>query len=207
MNLTAELDIGDETIWTVGQATLSSDAYIALLREYKIAAVFDVRSRPYSRWAEHFNQEALEPTLQAAGIEYWWRGDLLGQRPVGDEFYDAEGHTLYARLVAQKWFMKAIGEIEYQAGRRRVALTCLEEKPETCHRYLLLGRLLVQRGHEVLHIRKDARVQRQQDIALLRGEGQGALFGEPSEAVWRSAVPMRRGHGVAEDDDHSGYPD
>lgn len=198
MSLDAELPSGTETIWTLGHASLPIDAYLRLLRGCQIDLVVDVRSRPFARWAEHFNGEQLEPALRDADINYWWRGELLGQRPAGADFYDAEGHTVYARLLEQKWFMKAIGELEHAAKSQRIALTCIEENPADCHRYLLLGRLLVQRGHEVLHIRKSGRVSRQQDVAMLRGEGQGALFGEPEEEVWRSPKPMRLGHGVPE---------
>lgn len=191
---------GDASLWTIGHATLPFDRYVELLREHDIELVIDVRSRPFFRWAEHYNRAELEPALRERQIEYAWRGELLGQRPHGDHFYDSEGHTLYDELVKQKWFMKAVGELEYEAGRRRTALTCLEEEPWRCHRYLLLGRVLVQRGNEVLHIRKDGRVQTQQDVATVRGEGQGALFGEREE-VWRSPMPMRGGHGRRESPD------
>ncbi len=191
---------GNATLWTLGHGTLPFQRYLALLRAHEIGVVIDVRSRPFFRWAEQYNRSSLEPALEDAGIIYRWRGELLGQRPHGDHFYDHEGHTLYDEIVKQKWFMKAIGELEYEAGHSGVALTCLEEEPWRCHRYLLLGRVLVQRENVVLHIRKDGRVQSQQQVAIERGEGQGALFGE-HESVWRSIMPMKGGHGKRETPD------
>ncbi|MDQ3740288.1 MAG: DUF488 domain-containing protein [Actinomycetota bacterium] len=194
------LEIGNATLWTVGHARHAFDHYLWLLNKHEIELVVDVRSRPFFRWAEQYDRAQLEPALREAGIEYAWRGELLGQRPHGDHFYDDEGHTLYDEIVKQKWFMKAIGELEYEAARKRVALTCLEEEPWRCHRYLLLGRVLVQRENEVLHVRRDGRIHTQQDIAVLRQEGQGALFGE-RERVWRSIMPMKGGHGQRESPD------
>jgi uncharacterized protein (DUF488 family) len=182
------------TVWTVGHVHHSWDHYRELLESVGIKLVVDVRSRPYSRYAEQFNREQLEPALERIGLEYLWLGQRLGQRPRGEEFYDAEGYVLYERLAAQKWFLKDIGRIEYEASQQRVALTCLEEEPERCHRYWLLGKFLVERGAEVCHLRHDGLVERQGDIDHRLGLTQVSLFTQ-TPSVWRSPMPMRDAHG------------
>jgi uncharacterized protein (DUF488 family) len=182
------------TVWTVGHAHHPWDHYRKLLESAAIELVVDVRSRPYSRYAEHFNREQLQPALEHVALRYLWLGERLGQRPTDDKFYDAEGYVLYERLAAQKWFLKDIGRIEHEAGQQRVALTCLEEEPERCHRYWLLGKLLVQRGAEVCHIRRDGSVERQADIDHRLGLTQVSLF-DATTPIWRSPLPMRDEHG------------
>lgn len=182
------------TMWTLGHAHHAWDHYLALLGSTGIELVVDIRSRPYSRYAEHFNRERLQTALESAGLRYLWLGKRLGQRPASDEFYDAEGYVLYGRLAAQKWFLKDIGRIEHEAGQQRVALTCLEEEPERCHRYWLLGKLLVERGADVRHIRRNGSIERQAEVGHRLGVTQESLF-EPAPGVWRSPMPMRDAHG------------
>lgn len=178
--------------------------YLGLLDQHRISVVIDVRSRPYSRRAPHFNREELQSALEQHGLQYEYLGERLGGRPEGNEFYDDEGHTLYDPLVAQRWFLKDIGRIEHLAEGDPVALTCLEEQPERCHRYYLLGKVLSDRGAQVVHIRRDGRLHTQNDIGQMLGEGQDSFFAEPTP--WRSPEPMRDGHGVfLEDEDFGPY--
>lgn len=176
------------TVWTLGHSHHPLELVLARLVEHDIRRVVDVRSRPYVRHAPHFNQPELEVSLPAAGLAYVWLGDKLGQRPEGDRFYDADGHTLYDELVKESWFMKAIGLLEHDAERDRVALLCLEEEPERCHRWALIGKLLRDRGARVLHVRRDGRIQSQGEVDYVAGVAQDSLFAE--ERVWRSPEPM-----------------
>ncbi len=192
------------TVWTLGHSHHAITLFRARLRENDIELAVDVRSRPYSRHAPHFDRPELEHALTAGGISYQWLGDKLGQRPEGERFYDSEGYTLYDELLKEQWFMKAIGLLEHEAETRRIALVCLEEEPERCHRWALIGKLLADRGASVRHIRADGRVQSQQEVDYLMGIAQESLFGE--ERVWRSPEPMwdmrtRRGASDKDDDE------
>ena len=89
------------TVWTLGHSHHPIELFIARLREHEIERVVDVRSRPYARRAPQFNRPEFEAALLAAGIQYAWLGDKLGQRPEGEGFYDAEGHTLYEELLKE----------------------------------------------------------------------------------------------------------
>jgi uncharacterized protein (DUF488 family) len=44
-------------------------------------------------------------------------------------------------------------------------MLCAEENPAACHRRLLVGRVLIERGIQVAHIRGDGRVQTEEEVA------------------------------------------
>lgn len=189
----------ETTVWTIGHAHHPMDLYLQLLSQHDIATVVDIRSRPYIRYAHQFDRENLQESLAGAGLVYIDLGEQLGQRPEDTRFYDDEGHTLYAELAKQPWFAEAIERVEAMARGGRTALSCLEEEPERCHRYHLIGRVLVDRGVGVSHIRREGATESQQQVAERLGEGQESLFGGQS-AVWRSPMPMQGGHGQPEPD-------
>jgi uncharacterized protein (DUF488 family) len=163
--------------------------FVDLLEQSLIELVIDVRSIPYSRWAERYNKESLERLLLEAGISYDWRGDGLGGIPPDESFYDLEGHTLYEPLAATAGFQKAIGGVEFAAARERLALICVEEAPERCHRHYLLGRVLSERGAVVHHIRAGGAIEDDAAVRARLAPVQASLFGE--EPVWRSPEPMK----------------
>ncbi len=77
----------------------------------------------------------------------------------------------------------------------RVAMLCAEENPAECHRHLLVGRVLAERGIELLHIRGDGHVEtNEQLIEQSRGadDRQQLLFAELKERPWRSSRSVVR---------------
>ena len=76
----------------------------------------------------------------------------------------------------------------------RVALMCGEEDPAHCHRRLLVARVLIERGHQILHIRGDGRVESDAEVAAESGKSlvneQPALFAELDEDQWRSTASV-----------------
>jgi uncharacterized protein (DUF488 family) len=68
------------TIYTVGHSTHSIEKFTALLRQFNITALCDVRSRPYSRMNPQFNREPLKEALKDASIKYVFLGRELGAR-------------------------------------------------------------------------------------------------------------------------------
>jgi uncharacterized protein (DUF488 family) len=178
------------TVLTVGHGHSEFDDYLAQLHSHGVQMIVDIRSIPLIRFAPWFNRANLQPALTSAGIGYEFLGDRLGGRPEGDEFYDADGHTLYDPLSAKDWFIKGIERVEALAAGATVALTCLEEEPERCHRHPLLGRILTGRGTDVLHVRRSGTIESQADVDRRMGVHQGSLLG----VAWRSPLPMRGGH-------------
>jgi uncharacterized protein (DUF488 family) len=145
-------------IWTIGHSNHSALRFIDLLRGAGIDCVADVRSTPFSRRNPQFSQRALTASLKDAGIEYWFLGEGLGARPKDPACYDG-GKASYARIAATSAFGQAIDALIDRASARRIALMCAEKEPLECHRTILVGRALAERGVELCHIHADGRIE------------------------------------------------
>ncbi|HEY7061168.1 MAG TPA: DUF488 domain-containing protein [Chloroflexota bacterium] len=169
-------------IYSIGHSNHALDTFLALLGQHAVDVVADVRSEPYSKYCPHFDKRALEAAVREAGRRYVYLGRELGGRPVGSEYYDAEGYVLYWRRAAAEEFLGGIKRLERGRAQHRIALLCSEEDPAGCHRHLLVGRVLERRGGALTHIRGDGRLQ---SAAALESP-QLALFAEAEETAWRS---------------------
>jgi uncharacterized protein (DUF488 family) len=145
-------------IWTIGHSNHSARRFIDLLRGAGIACVADVRSIPFSRRNPHFSQKPLTASLKDAGIEYWFLGEALGARPKEPACYEG-GRASYARIAATPAFRQAIDALIDRAGAVNIALMCAEKEPLECHRTILVGRALAERGMELCHIHADGRIE------------------------------------------------
>jgi uncharacterized protein (DUF488 family) len=180
-----------DLLLTVGHSSHSLDHFLGLLTTQAVELLADVRSHPYSRFAPHFNREPLVQALAERRIAYDFLGRELGGRPEGAEYYDDEGHVLYGRVADSPSFAAGLERLEQRRGRSRVAIMCSEEDPTHCHRRLLVARVLLERGVDLLHLRGDGRLQRDGELG---GAAQGNLFNGFEEAAWRStrSVSPRR---------------
>ncbi|MGB6722015.1 MAG: DUF488 domain-containing protein [Terracidiphilus sp.] len=182
------------TVYTIGHSAHSVEELIGLLIGRAIDVVVDTRSAPYSRFAPQFDREVLRQSLVESGIKYLFLGGELGGRPKNPAYYDDHGRVLYGRMKTDEDFAAGIERLERGIAAFRVALLCGEEDPAHCHRRLLVGRVLVERGHEILHIRADGRLQTDAEVAAESGKplvnGQPALFAELDEDQWRSTASV-----------------
>ncbi len=142
-------------VYTIGHSNHSPEAFLALLRKYGIEEVIDVRSSPHSRYAPHFNYDALSMTRDRAGIAYKFLGREVGGRPADRSCYDADGRVLYDRLANTDSFQDGISYVMRHADECRTALMCSEKNPLDCHRALLIARTLADCGIAVEHILAD----------------------------------------------------
>ncbi len=136
---------------TIGHSNHSPERFIELLHGAGVTAVADVRSAPYSRHAPQFNRDRLRDDLDRAGIAYVFLGRELGGRPAEREFY-ADGVADYEKMAQAPAFVAGLERVIVGAQSHRVALMCSERDPLTCHRCLLVGRALAERGARVSHI-------------------------------------------------------
>lgn len=182
------------SVFTVGHSNHSFEEFLHLLRTQNVEVVVDTRSAPYSRYASQFDHDNLPRELTQSGIKYLFLGSELGGRPKNPAYYDARGHVLYSRITADTAFVRGIARLERGIAKFRVALMCGEEDPSHCHRRLLLGRVLAERGHDLLHIRGDGRVETDAQVAALSGKSlvneQPALFAELNEDQWKSTASV-----------------
>jgi uncharacterized protein (DUF488 family) len=187
---------GDEllTLYTIGHSSHASEHFVELLKQHRIEVLVDTRSAPYSRYSPQFDRESLRELVTTAGIKYLYLGDVIGGRPRDESHYDEHGRARYAKMGKDEDFLEAIARLEHGAAEFRIALMCSEEDPAHCHRRLLVGRVLVERGSELLHIRGAGEVQAEEQVAASSGkalvETQPALFAEMDEDKWRSTVSV-----------------
>jgi uncharacterized protein (DUF488 family) len=170
-------------VFTIGHSTHSVEKLTGLLGFHGIEVLVDTRSQPYSRYAPGFNRRALEGALGDLGIGYLFLGGELGGRPEGEEFYDGKGRVDYGLLGRSRSFLDGISRLEKEILARTVGLLCSEEDPAHCHRRLLVGRALEERGFTLRHIRGDGSVEVEGEM----NGGHPVLFPE-TEASPRKSI-------------------
>ena len=182
------------SFFTIGHSNHEFSAWLALLRRHAVKVVVDTRSSPYSKYVPQFDKELMQRSLEQAGIRYLFLGAELGGRPANPGYYDAKGRVLYSRLRDDARFQAGIARLENGMERYRVALVCGEEDPAHCHRRLLIGRVLIERGHTMQHIRGDGRLESDETVAAEADKpligAQPALFAELDEDQWRSTASV-----------------
>jgi uncharacterized protein (DUF488 family) len=182
------------SFYTLGHSNHDLETWLALVRKHEIEVVVDTRSSPYSKYVPQFDRELIQRSLEEAGIRYLFLGAELGGRPANPTYYDAKGRVLYSHLRGDARFQAAIARLEIDIGRSHVALVCGEEDPAHCHRRLLIGRVLTEHGHTMLHIRGDGRLEPDATVATASGkllvDAQGELFAELEEDKWRSTASV-----------------
>jgi uncharacterized protein (DUF488 family) len=151
------------TIFTIGHGRAAFANVAGVLRRHKVATIIDVRSVPYSQHAPDFAKEELIALATASGLAYRWMGDSLGGRPEDPELLNADGEPDYQRIDESARFRAGIVNLTALADSGAVALLCSEERPEACHRSLLIAPVLTALGYRVVHLRHDGTAQPHQD--------------------------------------------
>jgi uncharacterized protein (DUF488 family) len=173
-------------IHTIGHSNRKLDEFLALVVEYRITAVADVRSQPYSRVNPQFNREPLAKFLAQKGIAYRFLGRELGARTTDTDCY-VNGRVQYERLGRTQLFQEGLTRIANGTQEHRIALLCAEKEPLACHRSILVARHLVRRGFRVVHI-VDAKISEDHDASIQRllsnlGMGSMSMFETKDELI------------------------
>ncbi len=147
-----------KTIWTIGHSTRTLDEFVAVLEQYGVQAIADVRRHPGSRRLPQFGQAALQESLESRGFGYLWIAELGGRRrPVKDSPNAAwrnisfQGYADHLESHTFKQGLKALLEF---ADTQRTAMMCAELLWWRCHR-ALVSDVLKLHGMGVLHIQDD----------------------------------------------------
>jgi uncharacterized protein (DUF488 family) len=167
----------DFDVLTVGHSNLSAECFMELLRGAGVTAIADVRSVPFSRRFPWFSGNALAARLREAGMAYLPLGEVLGGRPRDPALY-SNGVADYEKMAATPQFRAGLDEIGQMRGRG-LCLTCAEREPLDCHRFLLVGRALAERGFQLGHILIDGTIEPQasvEDRLLALVDGADDLF-------------------------------
>lgn len=146
-------------IYTIGHSNHDWEAFHSLLKEHEIERLVDVRSRPVSRHAPFANKRRLPALCEEAGIDYVFLGEKLGARPLNKEMYDRGGKPDYGKIGSTPQYAEGIDELLLLSESLTTAIMCAEEDPSSCHRTVLIGPRLSERGVELRHVRKNGSVE------------------------------------------------
>ena len=151
-------------IYTIGHSRHNIDNFIELLKRNGINCICDVRSMPYSKFAEQFNQNNLKDELKKNNIEYLFFGDEFGARRKEPDLY-TNGKVDFEKVAHDAKFINGIKRIEKGIRKGyKIALMCAEKDPIECHRTILVARNLDLNGFEVNHILDDGCIINQKEI-------------------------------------------
>jgi len=170
---------------TIGHSNRTIEAFIRLLAENNVTAVADVRSQPYSRHHPHFNAESLKAALRRAEIAYVFLGKELGARRTEPECYE-NGQAKYELIEKTAAFRNGLDRLLTGMQSHRIAITCAENDPLTCHRMILICRHL-RNECDIFHILGNSKIEsnEQAETRLLEevGLSSGALYDTKDELV------------------------
>ena len=165
------------TLYSIGYATKPLAVFLEQLRAFKITAVADVRSVPYSKRFHDYHREALAASLRRAGVHYVYLGEELGPRSPDPAHYDAEGQVQFERLAQAPVFQSGVQRLRRGLARgQQIAMLCAEKDPAICHRSLLVGRhLQAEQGLDTVHILHDGSLETEKALARRLMETHGIL--------------------------------
>jgi len=165
-----------KTIYTIGYGNRSMDEFIALLKQYDIEYLVDIRSVPYSKYNPAFSKTPLSAKLKQNQIGYLFMGPQLGGKP-DDETCYTDGKVDYDKLREADFYQAGIVRLETALKKNyRIVLMCSELKPEMCHRSKLVGQTLDQNNFLIQHIDETGLIQNQQAVINRLTQGQLSFF-------------------------------
>jgi len=155
--IVVEADNAVPSLFTIGHSNRSAEDFLALLHDFSVQTVVDIRRLPHSRAFPHFDQIHLESLLRREGMEYVWLASLGGLRrrlkglDSPNSGLSSPGFRNYADHMTTEEFRAGVRQLLEIAGRSTSACMCAEALYWRCHRRLLSD-YLVARGVEVRHI-------------------------------------------------------
>lgn len=133
--MTAQNNSQAPVLFTFGYEGLTIAAFIARLKETRVALIVDVRELPLSR-KKGFSKSAFRDALNAAGIAYQHLPALGCPKPIRNQYRQDGDWSAYSRgflayLGAQQAQVRALAA---EARTTRACLVCFEADPDFCHR-------------------------------------------------------------------------
>lgn len=172
-------------IFTIGHSNRSLAAFLALLKGAGVDLLADIRTRPASRYAPHFNGRALAKSLAGKGIGYRHIPSLGGLRPAADKpspntHWQVGGFRNYADYAMTSGFRGGLSELLTLVEPHDVAIMCAEADWHHCHRRIVTDYLLAA-GVDVHHI-LDSGIEEAalHDAAFVEPDGRIVYPGEPT---------------------------
>jgi uncharacterized protein (DUF488 family) len=133
-------------IFTIGHSTRSLEEFLAILKEYGITELVDIRTIPKSRHNPQFNHDNLADYLRNHHIGYRHQKNLGGLRHTHANSINLAWRNAsfrgYADYMQTPEFQEGIQELIKTAQEKKVAIMCAEAVPWRCHRSLIGDALL-----------------------------------------------------------------
>ena len=177
-------------LYTIGHGNRKPEDFLALLKDFGIEYLIDVRSQPYSKFNPHFNQNELKFFLERNGIKYVFMGDSIGGRPKDISCYDNEGKVDYEIIKTKDFFLKGLDRLKNAYSKDiNVVVMCSESKPCECHRSKLIGKVLNTEKIILKHIDENGKLKDQASVInqLNKGLSEFDLFGNAINSTSRKA--------------------
>jgi uncharacterized protein (DUF488 family) len=146
-------------IYTIGHSNITLESFIEILKSFKIQLVVDVRSSPYSKYVPHFNRENINKSLKENNIRYLFLGNYLGGKPKDEKYYK-DDKVDYDLIAKTEHYKEGIDKIMTLNSDDNIVLMCSEEDPKSCHRHNLITQSLLKKDFEVIHIRKNGKINK-----------------------------------------------
>jgi uncharacterized protein (DUF488 family) len=128
------------SLYTLGYEQRTVAEFVSMLKDAGVGVLVDVRETPWSH-KPGFSKRALAEHLAAEGIEYVHAGFAGNPKRLRDRAETgADALALYAaHLSARPGIVDQLDRLVLTCHRqgKRVCLTCLERRPEDCHRSIL----------------------------------------------------------------------
>jgi uncharacterized protein (DUF488 family) len=174
-------------IFTIGHSTHSLEGFLALLSQWDIACVCDVRSYPRSRHVPHFNSDVLAAACERRGVLYRHMPGLGGRRRSSADSpnrgWKNKAFRAYADHMDSDEFRAGLEELCALAERSRAVVMCAEALWWRCHRRLIAD-AVCSKGFQATHIGFDGSSERHVMTEFCVNDGKRLLYPGP-ELDWR----------------------
>lgn len=143
------------TVFTIGHSTRSTEDFIELIKNHWITRVVDVRTIPRSWHNPQFNKNILPDALEKVGISYQHIAGLGGLRHARKDSPNLGWRNAsfrgFADYMQTPEFTDNLEALIKLSQKEIIVLMCAETVPWRCHRSLIADALLI-RGISVEHI-------------------------------------------------------
>ena len=152
-------------IFAIGHSNYPYEKLIEMIKEYGIDCVVDIRETPYSKYNTQYNREVLRENLKSSGFTYVYMGHEFGAKRQTKESYNDDGYADFEKVIKEELFLKGIERITkgLQMGYKIVLLGAMQE-PIRCHRSIMLGKYLNEKGFDVKYIMHEGNIVNQNYI-------------------------------------------
>jgi uncharacterized protein (DUF488 family) len=187
--------MGMGPLFTIGHSTRTLDELVRMCAAHDVQAIADVRRFPGSRRSPHFARQALQQSLPAQGIDYFWLVDLGGRRrrpaSAPPSPWHVDAFAAYADYMLSPAFHAGVAHLTDALATRPTAIMCAEASPYRCHRRLISDWAELH-GIEVIHLIDELRSERHHVTAFARRDGDDVRYDAGSQLE----LPLAGGPGA-----------